>query len=135
MTIPSMSDPFKFARRVFFWSGVYGIVVLAPQYLTELGFGPSQVAEITRPEHFYGFVGIALAWQMVFLIIARDVRRYRLLMLPAILEKLAFGLPVLLLFAAGRVGTDVLVFGCLDLVLGTLFLLSFVQTGVTSAGV
>lgn len=135
MTIPSMSDPFKFARRVFFWSGVYGIVVLAPQYLIELGFGPSQVAEITRPEHFYGFVGIALAWQMVFLIIARDVRRYRLLMLPAILEKLAFGLPVLLLFAAGRVGTDVLVFGCLDLVLGTLFLLSFVRTGVTSAGV
>lgn len=135
MTIPRMSDPFKFARRVFFWSGVYGIVVLAPQYLIELGFGPSQVAEITRPEHFYGFVGIALAWQMVFLIIARDVRRYRLLMLPAILEKLAFGLPVLLLFAAGRVGTDVLVFGCLDLVLGTLFLLSFVRTGVTSAGV
>jgi hypothetical protein len=133
MTIPRMSDPFKFARRVFFWSGVYGIVVLAPQYLIEQGFGPSQVAEITRPEHFYGFVGIALAWQMVFLIIARDVRRYRLLMLPAILEKLAFGLPVLLLFAAGRVGTDVLVFGCLDLVLGTLFLLSFVRTGATRA--
>jgi len=133
MTIPRMSDPFKFARRVFFWSGVYGIVVLAPQYLIEQGFGPSRVAEITRPEHFYGFVGIALAWQMVFLIIARDVRRYRLLMLPAILEKLAFGLPVLLLFAAGRVGTDVLVFGCLDLVLGTLFLLSFVRTGATRA--
>ena len=133
MTIPRMSDPFKFARRVFFWSGVYGIVVLAPQYLIEQGFGRSQVAEITRPEHFYGFVGIALAWQMVFLIIARDVRRYRLLMLPAILEKLAFGLPVLLLFAAGRVGTDVLVFGCLDLVLGTLFLLSFVRTGATRA--
>jgi hypothetical protein len=129
-----MSDPFKFARRVFFWSGVYGIVVLAPQYLIELGFGPTLVAPIARPEHFYGFVGVALAWQLVFLVIARDVQRYRLLMLPAILEKLAFGLPVLLLFAAGRVGTDVLAFGCLDLVLGVLFLLSFIRTRAARTG-
>jgi hypothetical protein len=129
-----MSEPFKFAHRVFFWSGVYGIVVLAPQYLIELGFGPPLVAPIAKPEHFYGFVGVALAWQLVFLVIARDVRRYRLLMLPAILEKLAFGLPVLLLFAADRVGTDVLVFGCLDLVLGALFLLSFIRTRAAKTG-
>jgi hypothetical protein len=32
---------------------------------------------------------VALAWQVAFLIIARDVQRYRLFMLPAILEKLS----------------------------------------------
>ncbi|MDP1569617.1 MAG: hypothetical protein Q8L86_06410 [Vicinamibacterales bacterium] len=129
-----MSNPTTFARRVFFWSGVYGILVLLPQYLIELGVGPPLAAPITRPEHFYGFVGVALAWQVVFLVIARDVRRYRLMMLPSILEKLAFGLPVLLLFATGRVGSDVLLFGCLDLVLGTLFLVSFVKTRDVQAG-
>lgn len=129
-----MRAPSPFARRVFFWAGVYGIVVLAPQYLVELGVGPALAAPITRPEHFYGFVGVALAWQLVFLVIARDVQRYRLLMLPAVLEKAAFGVPVLLLFAAGRVGRDVLVFGCLDLVLGVLFLLAFVRTPAAPTG-
>jgi hypothetical protein len=125
----------QFARRVFLAAGIYGIIVLAPQYLVELGFGPPLAAPIQRPEHFYGFIGVAFAWQFVFLIIARDVVRYRLLMLPAILEKLVFGVPVLLLYAAGRVGTDVLVFGAIDLTLGALFLLSFRATRAAGAGV
>ena len=120
-----------FARRVFLLAGAYGILVLAPQYLVELGFGPPLPAPLTRPEHFYGFIGVALAWQFVFLVIARDVVRYRLLMLPAILEKLVFGVPVLLLYAAGRVGSDVLLFGVIDLVLGGLFLLAYRATPAT----
>ena len=123
-----MSNPQTFARRVFFWAGVYGIVVLAPQYLIELGIGPQLAGPITRPEQFYGFIGIALVWQFAFLIIARDVQRYRLLMVPAVLEKLVFGVPVVLLFAAGRVGVDILFFGSIDLFLGALFALSFVKT-------
>ncbi len=122
------ANPTTFPRRVFFWAGVYGLIVLAPQYLVELGIGPPLPGPITRPEHFYGFIGVALAWQLVFLVIARDVARYRLLMLPAIVEKLSFGIPVLLLFASGRVGADVLVFGCIDLVLGGLFLLAYRAT-------
>ncbi len=127
-----MGNPTAFARRVFFWAGVYGLIVLAPQYLIELGLGPPLPGPIAQPEHFYGFIGVALAWQVVFLCIARDVQRYRLLMLPAILEKLVFGIPVLLLFSAGRVGVDVLVFGCIDLALGLLFALSFRATGGAS---
>jgi hypothetical protein len=109
-------------------AGIYGIVVLLPQYLVETGLGPALPAPLQRPEHFYGFIGVALAWQVVFLIIARDVRRYRLLMLPAILEKLVFGVPVLLLYASGRTGADVLIFGIIDLVLGALFVLAFRST-------
>ena len=129
-----MNTSFAFARRVFFWAGVYGIIVLAPQYLIELGIGPQLTVPIVRPEQFYGFIGVALAWQCAFLMISRDVRRYRPLMLPAILEKLVFGVPVLLLFATGRVGTDVLVFGSIDLVLGTLFTVSFLRTRDEGAG-
>ena len=121
------------ARRVFFWAGVYGLIVLAPQYLIELGLGPPLPGPIQRPEHFYGFISVALAWQVVFFCIARDVRRFRLLMLPAIIEKLAFGVPVLLLFAANRVGSDVLAFGCLDLAFGGLFALAYRATRPAAA--
>ena len=58
---------------------------------------------ITHPEHFYGFVGVAVAWQIAFLIISRDVVRFRPLMLAAIVEKASFALPTFALFASGRV--------------------------------
>ena len=126
-----MNNESKFASRVFFGAGIYGILVLAPQYLLELGIGPALAAPITRPEHFYGFIGVALVWQFAFLLIARDVRRYRPLMVIAVLEKVSFGVPVLLLYARGRVGVDVLVFGCIDLFLGALFLVAYGATPTT----
>lgn len=124
----------RFARRVFLGAGIYGLLVLLPQYLLETGVIPAPPGPIHRPEHFYGFVGVAVAWQVVFLVIARDVRRYRLLMLPAVLEKLVFGVPVVLLYLAGRVGMDVLVFGCIDLALGVVFAVAFMRTRHGAAG-
>ncbi len=82
-------------------------------------------APIARPEHFYGFIGVALSWQFVFLIIARDVQRYRPLMLVGVPEKLSFGLAVVILYAADRVSAGVLGAGAIDLVLGALFVLAF----------
>lgn len=119
-----ISNP-KFASRVFLLAGIYGILVLAPQYLAESGAGLALPEPIRNPEHFYGFVGLALVWQLVFLLISRDVERYRPLMLLAVLEKLAFGVPVLILYARGRVNAIVLSFGLIDLVLGVLFLAAF----------
>ncbi len=123
----------KFAKRVFLGAGVYGIIVLLPQYLLEAGVGLPLPAPIARPEHFYGFIGVALVWQFAFLLVASDVRRYRPLMLIGVLEKLVFGVPVILLYLRGRVGTDVLVFGLLDLVLAVLFVLAFRASGVAMA--
>lgn len=116
------------AQRVFRYAGIYGLITLVPQYLIELGIGPPGSLPIQRPEHFYGFIGVAAVWQLVFLMIASDVRRFRPLMIPAILEKLVFGIPVLLLFAKGRIGADVLVFGAIDLILAVLFFLSYRST-------
>jgi len=113
----------KFAKRVFLAAGIYGIVVLLPQYFIELGLPVS----IARPEHFYGFIGVALSWQFVFLLIARDVRRYRPLMLAGVLEKLSFGIAVAILYAADRVSAGVLGAGAVDLALGALFVLAYVR--------
>jgi hypothetical protein len=118
----------NFARRVFRLAAVYGLLVLAPQYFMEVRVGSHVPPPIERPEHFYGFVGLALVWQLAFLVIARDPVRYRLFMPVAILEKLAFGVPALVLFLQGRVETAVLAFGLVDLVLGALFLLAWRRT-------
>lgn len=83
---------------------------------------------INHPEYFYGFIGVALAWQVAFLLIARDVQRYRLLMLPAVLDKLTWGLATLMLYAQGRLAFAVVGFGIIDLILGTLFLWAFYAT-------
>ena len=116
----------RFAKRVFLLAGMYGIVVLLPQYLVEWGL--DLPAPMAQPEHFYGFIGVALSWQFVFLLIARDVQRYRPLMLMGVLEKLAFSLPVVMLYAAGRVSAGVLGAGAIDLALGALFVLAFVSS-------
>jgi hypothetical protein len=89
----------NFAKNVFKVAGIYGLLVLIPHYFLEKQLGIDFPPPITHPEHFYGFVGVALAWQFVFLLIARDPARYRLIMLPAILEKLAFGVPAMILYA------------------------------------
>ena len=105
--------------------GLYGIVALAPQYFVELGL-PTL---IERPEHFYGFIGVAVAWQLVFLVMSLDPVRYRLLMLPSIVEKFSFGIAALVLFGQGRINPMVLAFSCVDMLLGVLFAIAFWQTG------
>ena len=56
-----------FAKRVFFIAGVYGILALTPMYFLEDRIGRDFPPPIAHPEHFYGFVGVALAWQMLSL--------------------------------------------------------------------
>ena len=110
-----------FARRVFFIAAVYGVIALAPQYFMEARVGRDFPLPITHPEHFYGFIGVALAWQFVFFLIAREPVRYRPVMLVAILEKLAFGIAAVVLFAQGRLAPLVLGAGLIDLILAALF--------------
>jgi len=115
-----------FARWVFGVAGVYGIAVLLPQYFLEERVGRDYPPPITHPEFFYGFVGVALAWQVAFLIIARDPARYRPLMLAAVLEKFSFGVTTVVLFAQERLAAP-LVFGVIDLVLGVLFVAAYLR--------
>jgi hypothetical protein len=118
----------KLARWIFGIAGVYGIVVIAPLYFAEGPIAQNDPPALTHPEFFYGFVGVTLAWQLLFLMIARNPTRYRPLMLAAVLEKLAYGVPAIALFMQQRVKPMTLTFGCLDLVLGALFVLAFFVT-------
>ena len=44
----------RLPRWVFRGAGIYGVLVLLPQYLLEKGFGPLLPAPLTRPELLYG---------------------------------------------------------------------------------
>ena len=123
-----MPSSHTFAKRVFLWAGIYGIVVLLPQYFMEGQINRDFPPPITHPEHFYGFVGVALAWQFVFLTIARDPVRYRPLMLVAILEKVSFGFAAVVLFALGRISLFVLAPALVDLALATAFAAAYRST-------
>lgn len=116
------------ARRIFLVAGIYGVIILLPQYFLEDRLGRDFPPPITHPEQFYGFIGVALAWQVAFLVIARDVVRFRPLMIPAVLEKAAFGGAVVVLYAQGRVGGAVLAVGLVDLFLGLLFATAYAVT-------
>ncbi len=118
----------KFAKRVFFIAGVYGVVVLVPQYFMEGKMGRDFPPAITHPELYYGFIGLALAWQVLFFIIAGDPVRYRGAMWPAILEKVSFGVAVIVLFAQGRVAVPLVGPAVIDLTFATLFFLALRTT-------
>ena len=122
-----------FAKRVYTIAGVYGLIVMLPQYFLEERIGRDTPPPITHPEYFYGFIGIVLVWQLAFLVIARDPARFRALMPVTVLEKLVFAVPVVVLFAQGRVAPTTVVFAALDLVLGTLFLLAYSRTVPSAA--
>jgi hypothetical protein len=117
-----------FARRVFNIAGVYGLVVLTPLYFLEARIASDQPPAITHPEYYYGFIGVALAWQLAFLVIARDPLRYRMFMIPAILEKALYVVAVLVLFQSGRVRAVVLAPALGDLVWGVLFTIAYARS-------
>ena len=118
----------RFATYAFRWAGIYGLLGLLPQYFLEERINRDYPPAITHPEYYYGFLGVALAWQLAFLVIARDPQRYRLLMLPAIVEKISFGGAAVALYAAGRIPALTHFFGWVDLALAGLFVMAFLKT-------
>lgn len=115
----------KFAGWTYLIAGIYGLIVLIPQYFLEEKNGRDYPPAINHPEYYYGFIGVAIAWQIAFLIISRDPGRYRLLMLASVIEKYSYGIAVVILYLQSRTGGMVLVTGVIDLILGTLFLIAY----------
>src|SRR5262245_28331587 len=117
-----------FARRVFTAAGIWGFLIVTPLYFLESTIGRQQPPLVTHPEFYYGFAGVTLAWQIVFLVIARDPDRYRPIMPVGILEKLAYCVAVPILFALGRVPPVVFLGSLTDLVWAVLFAFAYVKT-------
>lgn len=119
-----------FAAWVFRIAGIYGILILMPMYFAEKQIGGDFPPAITHPEHYYGFLGVTLVWQILFLLISTDPVRYRPVMLVAILEKLSYAVAIVWLFAEQRVPALLLGFGLVDALLAVLFFLSYRKSTV-----
>jgi hypothetical protein len=117
----------KFAKWVYLIAGVYGLIALVPQYFLETRNGITFPPAINHPEYYYGFIGVAVAWQVAFLIISRDPARYGPLTIATVIEKYSYGLALIVLYAQGRIVSAVLLFGLIDLTLGTLFAIAYIK--------
>ena len=118
----------KFAKILFRIAAVWGLLTLTPLYFIFNLIGQKDPPPITHPAFFYGFVGAALAWQFAFFIIATDPTRYRPLMIPSVFEKFSYAIAVVILVAQGRMHSSDLLFGVVDLLLGTLFVIAYLRT-------
>jgi hypothetical protein len=115
----------KFARYTFLIAGIYGLLVMLPHYFAAETMGRDYPPTITHVEYFYGFVGIAVVFQIVFLIIATDPVKYRLMIIASILEKFSFGIPALVLHLQGKLPVPLFIGGMIDLFLATLFIINY----------
>ena len=118
----------KFARIVFWIAAIWGFLIITPLYFMFNLIGEKDPPPITHPAFFYGFVGVALVWQIAFIFIARDPIRFRPMMIPAILEKLVYSVPVIILVLQKRTNPTDLMFSATDLTLGALFLAAYLRT-------
>ena len=71
----------NFAKWIYRIAGIYGLLVLAPQFFLERAVSQTSPPAITHPEYYYGFAIIGLAWQVAFIVISNDPQRFRPLML------------------------------------------------------
>jgi len=118
----------RFAKYVFIGAGIWGIIVLSPLFWLIDVTGRRYPPPTDYPQFFYGFLSVALAWQIAFLVIGTNPVRFRPFMVAAIIEKLGYVSTLAILFSQSRISaidTQPIV---PDLVLGILFIVSFVKT-------
>jgi len=122
----------KFAKVLFYVAGIWGILVITPLFFIFNQIGTKDPPPVTHPLFYYGFAGVALAWQSVFLVIGSNPVRFRPLMLVGILEKLGYFVPAVILYLRHRVRVFDVGLACGDALLAVLFLIAYLKTPVTN---
>lgn len=118
----------RFAKIVFLGAGIWGIAVLTPFYWLVDVTGRRYDPPTAYPHFFYGFLAVALAWQIAFLVIGSNPARFRALMIPAMLEKFGYVATLAALYGLGRITSVDAQAAVPDGLLGLLFILAFVKT-------
>ena len=106
-----------FIRRVMIGAAVYGFIGAATLYFTDAP-DPHRLL-------YFAFAGIALVFQGVFLVIARDPRRFAPLLPLCVFEKVSFGIPALAFAARGQAEAPMALGGAVDLLLAVLFVIAW----------
>jgi hypothetical protein len=118
----------KFAKIVFWIAAIWGVLVLTPLYFIFDLIGQKDPPPITHPAFYYGFISLGLAFQVAFIVIARDPVRLRPMMIPCMLEKFGYAATLLALYLQNHLHVQDLALGGIDLLFGILFLAAFFKT-------
>jgi hypothetical protein len=118
----------KFARIVFIAAGVWGIAVLAPLFFLVDISGRPYAPPTVHPHFFYGFLTVTMAWQIAFIVIGSNPARYRLMIIPGIIEKLGFIVTVTALYSRAAISAKDASAAVPDAVLAVLFIIAFLKT-------
>jgi hypothetical protein len=119
----------KFARVLFNCAGAWGLLVLTLMYFMYSKVGEYSPPPPTHPELYYGFMGVTLAWQLAFFVIASDPARFRPMIIPSVMEKLSYVIAVVILYSQSRITVAQLSTGAPDALLCLLFVIAFLKTG------
>jgi hypothetical protein len=118
----------KFAKIVFVCAGIWGLLVLTPLYFLYDTIGRQYPPPMAHPDFYFGFVTLAIVWQLAFLVIATDPLRFRPLIAVAILEKFGYVTTLSVLYALGQIRPGQFVVAGPDAILGLLFVAALVKT-------
>ncbi|MWV27793.1 hypothetical protein [Aurantiacibacter rhizosphaerae] len=118
--MPDLSVPSaKFARRVYIIAAIYGFLAVPALYFT----GAPDPHRLL----YFAFAGIALVFQGVFLVIARDPLKHAAFVPLTVFEKISFGIPALAFWSEGQAGDDMALGGAVDLLFAGLFLIVWLK--------
>lgn len=118
----------KFARIIFTGAGIWGVTVLTPFYWLVDITGRRYPPPTDYPQFFYGFMAVALAWQIAFLLIGSNPARFRALMIPAMIEKFGYVSTLFVLYGRSLITSIDLQPAIPDGILGMLFVVAFIKT-------
>jgi len=118
----------KFARSVFILAGLWGIAVLTPLFFLVDVTGRPYPAPSDYPHFYYGFLAVAMAWQLAFLVIGSNPIRYRVLMILAFIEKAGYIVTTTVLYSRGRISAADANTAIPDALLLALFVVAFIKT-------
>jgi hypothetical protein len=118
----------KFAKIVFWIAGIFGVLFITPLYFMLDTIGRQTPPAITHPQFYYGFIGVALVWQFVYLTVATNPVRFRPMMILSAMAKGSFALTVGVLTLQGRMTPVEWVPALPDAILMVLFIIAFFKT-------
>jgi hypothetical protein len=118
----------KIAKWTFRTAGIFGLIVMVPLLFIEKWIDQIMPPALNHPEFFYGFVILNICWQVLYLFLAKDPVRYRLMMIPSFFAKASAPVALIWLYAQGRISSQWLQTSVLDGVFAILFLVSFWMT-------
>ena len=116
----------RFAKWVFTLAGIYGLITIPLTYFAEPAL-VGRYGALSQPIWFYGFLGLVLVFQLVYLQTGRDPVRYRPFMLLSLAAKLSFVVTAAALFLAGRTVLEQALVTAPDLIWSLLFAVAYAR--------